>query len=1066
MKQLITVFYFLFFFVAQLTAQSLITAEGNAYLSNWTPAQNNNKFEPTIGNMTVKYRFEPDSLQCKVQMSMQWYLGNAVHNNGEIHKYPIIGQTEIASYSITDLEIQADVHSGNQFVGQIFFNMGRTPQAGGLWGDNKSETRSWGTLMQGVSSLVAKNAFNSVISLKNLKIRRITFGGEYQFKQLAYQKYVNQAREDENQKQWENALKHYQIAKKMIPTDNFVNTKIQSLEQKLAKFQQFLQLGDQAYDNKEYIKALTAYKNANNEVAGQEHPQSRIIALEKRLQDYADLKTAAGKAFQEAKNVNELIAAKQKFADALALLPLEKKGEIEAETQKIDQLLESEYKHALQEAKLAYDHQEYAYAAQHYRTALEIFPNQTDTRQKLDACATPLKQKLTQTYQDSLQETKAWQAEKLALAAQALNQQNESCHLQGYTRNQCLENYYTAVNKTIDLEVRHLVYANTTFNKTPMNCQAINCQINPLLETNSQSASAYLLAAKRKHQHFARYRFADFQKFRDQFIEQALTLNPQYVDAFLFKAEIAESITDKMLWYHKVIEIQPNHVQAKQALDRLEGQFMGELFTFVDKNRIDELHKALDLGLLKKSGNYKGQNIVQYVISKDNAPMLALLLDKRHQLANTINSAPNSLLYYAVERKATNCVEELLINHAADPNYKVVNKEALLIQAANKKYSLIASYLLEKGADPYIANRSGKTALMIALENGDQKIVDALLKKYDITKIKNEEVFTAVRTGNTPIVSQLLNKGVDVNMKNDRGQSLIHLAILGQSAEMSEAIINYGADLEARDREGNTALLLASKQAKSQIAKLLITKDARINIKNNSGEMPLYLAIKNDLQDVVRELIQKNAQVDAVFEITKIRNETSLGNRMAKALVIHGIETNEITLVKQALKYRPKVGFLAANAYPNVLRKAAKKNRVDLFLLLIDNQANTKLEPEGLSALHIAIDEKNEVLTQQLLEKSIGRNTLTNTGVNPFHFAARVGFTQGLTLLLKYYDIDMQDDRKNTALHYAVEGDQPEMIRELLSKGANPKIKNENRWNPKKMAKKTQEEAFKEILLV
>ncbi|MGB0523830.1 MAG: ankyrin repeat domain-containing protein [Flammeovirgaceae bacterium] len=1063
MRRFFTSLLFICLVTVGATAQNLISSSGNVYLSNWVPAQNNNKFEPTIGNMTVKYSFEPDSLKCKVQMSMQWYLGNAVHYNKEIYKYPIINQPEINNYSIIDLEIQADLYTGNQYIGKIYFDMGTTPQSGGLWGNNREETRTWSNLLNGVSSYITKNAFQSSTSLKNLKIRKVTFGGEHQFKQAAYQKYVTEARTEETNRQWENALSYYRIAKKMVPNDSFVTNKVLTLEQKLAKYQQFIKLGDASYTKKEYLKALTAYQNAEQALVGQDHTQARLKEIEKRIADYDAAKQAASTTFQEAKDVGELIEAKKQFEQALTFLPIDKKAEIDVELKKINELLESEYKHAMDEAKLAFNHQEYAYAAEQYRKASSVFPDRPTPKQRLAACVKPLQDKITATYKQRLAETKNVQTEKLQLVAQAFNAQNEQCYLKSYEKYQCLERYYTTVSKTIDREVKQAVYANTAFQKTRITCDTTACPINQQWETTNQTSDAYLMAAKRKHDYLSRYKADVFKKYRDQYLEQSLAVNPENVDAFLFKAKIAESVTDQLLWYHKVLAFQPNNLEAQNALQRLEGQFMGELFTFIDNNRIDELQKALDLGLLKKSGNYRGQNVVEYVISKDNAPMLALLLEKPAQLAATISTDVNELLCYAVAKKATNCVDELLFNRNANPNHRKQGKEHLLIQAVSNRYSTIAVQLLKAKANPYITNTAGKTSLMLALEAGDEKIVTDLLNYYDIAQVKNQEVFTALRVGNSKIVNHLLDKGVDVNLKNTRGQALIHLAILGQHEALSEVIISHGADLEMRDRDGNTALLLATKQAKGNIAQRLIAKNARINLKNNAGETPLYLSIKNNLLATTAVLLKRQASYEAVFEVSKIRNEGSVGDRMAQALAVLGIREKQDQFITAALQARSDVGYLPKSAYPNVLREAARTNQAATFMRFVEKDPSRVLQPEGLSALHIAIAEKNVEITKRLLDKLLNLRSKTAMGVNPFHYAAQTGFVNGLDVLTKRFDINMQDEKGNTALHHAVMGNQADMIRALLNRGANPKIKNNRKWKPKKLAKKTKKKHLKRL---
>ena len=54
----------------------------------------------------------------------------------------------------------------------------------------------------------------------------------------------------------------------------------------------------------------------------------------------------------------------------------------------------------------------------------------------------------------------------------------------------------------------------------------------------------------------------------------------------------------------------------------------------------------------------------------------------------------------------------------------------------------------------------------------------------------------AVQRLEKEIVSVLLDKGADPNVKNSNGQTAIHLAVYGDSVEIASSLIEFGANIE------------------------------------------------------------------------------------------------------------------------------------------------------------------------------------------------------------------------------------------------------------------------------
>jgi ankyrin repeat protein len=84
-----------------------------------------------------------------------------------------------------------------------------------------------------------------------------------------------------------------------------------------------------------------------------------------------------------------------------------------------------------------------------------------------------------------------------------------------------------------------------------------------------------------------------------------------------------------------------------------------------------------------------------------------------------------------------------------------------------------------------------------------------------------------------------LDKGVDVNAKDEFGRTPLHYAA---TKEIAELLIAKGADVNAKDMPGFTPLHRAARFSRYEIAKLLISKGADVNARDDDGFTPLHEA--------------------------------------------------------------------------------------------------------------------------------------------------------------------------------------------------------------------------------
>lgn len=129
---------------------------------------------------------------------------------------------------------------------------------------------------------------------------------------------------------------------------------------------------------------------------------------------------------------------------------------------------------------------------------------------------------------------------------------------------------------------------------------------------------------------------------------------------------------------------------------------------------------------------------------------------------------------------------------------------------------------------------------------------------------QSKDLFEASSSGDVESMKVLLIKGADVNAKNSKGETPLHLAVVSCNNEAIEMLISKGANIDQGDYNGDTPLHWAATKTGIGICELLILKGANVNAKNNDGRTPLSLAASLiNRTDICEFLISKGADINA-----------------------------------------------------------------------------------------------------------------------------------------------------------------------------------------------------------
>ncbi|WP_426113417.1 ankyrin repeat domain-containing protein [Massilia sp. PWRC2] len=126
------------------------------------------------------------------------------------------------------------------------------------------------------------------------------------------------------------------------------------------------------------------------------------------------------------------------------------------------------------------------------------------------------------------------------------------------------------------------------------------------------------------------------------------------------------------------------------------------------------------------------------------------------------------------------------------------------------------------------------------------------------------QIFALVRAGDAARLDGLIDKGMPVNFRNEKGDSLIMLASYHGHLDTVRVLLQAGADANVANDQGQTPLAGVAYKGYLEIARLLLTHGAAVDGNSPDGKTPLMMAAMFNRVDLLQLLIDHGARVDAV----------------------------------------------------------------------------------------------------------------------------------------------------------------------------------------------------------
>ncbi|BDM64269.1 UNC-44 ankyrin [Shewanella sp. NFH-SH190041] len=303
-------------------------------------------------------------------------------------------------------------------------------------------------------------------------------------------------------------------------------------------------------------------------------------------------------------------------------------------------------------------------------------------------------------------------------------------------------------------------------------------------------------------------------------------------------------------------------------------------------------------------------------------------------------------------------IAQALLHKGANPNYRPQQMSSALLLCLDNEYFELAELMVEKGAEVNIRNDKGWTPLIWASMKGRVKAVEFLLKHGAAVDVCNNDGWNAV-TGayfkqRLEVVDKLLAQGAVFSAKYSEAAMLS--AFKNGHMKLAAELLENGVNPDVVDEDGQSLLILAIEKGDENFIKSVISAGANTNVSNSSSMTALSLLVKNSQDELISQLIVNGVDVNMGNKSFRSIHLAAEYDHLstAKLLIENGADINALTDGNLS-----PLMVCAVNGSPNVAR------------ILLEKGANKKLKapyPFSGDARHIA-NERKHVLVRNVIDE-------------------------------------------------------------------------------------------------
>ncbi|MEW7292609.1 ankyrin repeat domain-containing protein [Aquimarina sp. 2304DJ70-9] len=265
----------------------------------------------------------------------------------------------------------------------------------------------------------------------------------------------------------------------------------------------------------------------------------------------------------------------------------------------------------------------------------------------------------------------------------------------------------------------------------------------------------------------------------------------------------------------------------------------------------------------------------------------------------------------------------------------------------------------------------------------------------EIVKLDYEAFYKAVYKNDVNSATKMIEKGIDVNKKNEFGKAALHEVVMNGQLNMVKLLLESKADIDVLDDQSYTPIHYAISGSRPEILEILISQGASLSFKDSYGNNLISIAVNGYREDdsIIKILLKNKVDPtipnyygnDTLGQLEMPKNEkirvlfskwgnfqTYQKNEYDKLRV--AISKNDIDTVSELI--RQGIDINECTQFGNTaLHSAMRDDRLDIVKLLIDSGADINmLDTEGYSSLYLSVSRTLPEILEELIKSDASLN--------------------------------------------------------------------------------------------
>jgi ankyrin repeat protein len=348
---------------------------------------------------------------------------------------------------------------------------------------------------------------------------------------------------------------------------------------------------------------------------------------------------------------------------------------------------------------------------------------------------------------------------------------------------------------------------------------------------------------------------------------------------------------------------------------------------------------------------------------------------------------------------ATNCLQvhaiRVLLNHGVDVNTFDPKYRTFPLHLAASMNTELTQLLLDHGA---LVNFPGKSPVFP--------------ETWPMTSLHFAVFFSHAYEGALDRVKLLLDRGASINAQSSRGDTALHMAILGGKADLTRFLLQKGANIHLQNKQGKSAVQLAREGGHFCWIEETVPHEFLDELQEPSA---LCKAIWSKNYSLVRELLEMNCDIE---------QEDRHGNTPWDYCIL----ASDVELAQILVDHMKR-----QNLHKRI-GNAAFETAMNHMTAFDYTDQKTWEDTVRICRLLLPIFSGN-------LEFATARSPICGYNKTFLIWAAELGRISEVQLLLDCgSDVNAADVFGTTGLHYAVSNKNFQMVELLVKNRANPRL--------------------------